>query len=156
MRDRLFKVLFTFCFTIIAGCNSSDFYYLEFKNVNDGWEKNESLKFNFLPKKSKSNLKILIRNDKAYPFSNIYLISKIRFEKQLLIDTLNINFEDNDIDIFKTNSLSVKNYSFILKDNINFGQDSVSVELIHAIRPNNSSTAIQNLKGIISVGLLAE
>jgi len=156
MRDRLFKVLFTFCFTIIAGCSSSDFYYLEFKNVNDGWEKNESLKFNFLPKKSKSNLKILIRNDKAYPFSNIYLISKIRFEKQLLIDTLSINFEDKDIDFFKTNSLSVKNYSFILKDNINFGQDSVSVELIHAIRPNNSSTAIQNLKGIISVGLLAE
>ena len=47
MRNHLCKVLFTICFTIIAGCNSSDFYYLEFKNVNDGWEKNESLKFNF-------------------------------------------------------------------------------------------------------------
>ena len=69
---------------------------------------------------------------------------------------LNINFEDKGIDIFKTNSLSVKNYSFILKDNINFGKDSVSVELKHAIRPANSSTAIQNLKGILSVGLLAE
>ena len=101
-------------------------------------------------------LKILIRNDKAYPFSNIYLISKIKFGNKLLTDTLNINFEDEGIDIFKTNSLSVKNYSFILKDNINFGQDSVSVELKHAIRHANSSTAIESLKGIISVGLLAE
>ena len=113
-------------------------------------------KFNFLPKNSQSKLKVLIRNDKAYPFSNIYLISKIKFEDKLLTDTLNINFEDEGIDIFKTNSLSVKNYSFILKDNINFGQDSVSVELKHAIRPANSSTAIKSLKGIISVGLLAE
>ena len=156
MRNHLCKVLFTICFIIIAGCNSSDFYYLEFKNVNDGWEKNESLKFNFLPKKSQSKLKVLIRNDKAYPFSNIYLISKIKFGDKLLTDTLNINFEDEGIEIFKTNSLSVKNYSFILKDNINFGQDSVSVELKHAIRLANSSTAIQSLKGIISVGLLAE
>ena len=156
MRNHLFKVLFTICFTIIAGCKSGDFYYLEFKNVNDGWEKNEILKFNFLPKNSQSKLKVLIRNDKAYPFSNIYLISKIKFEDKLLTDTLNINFEDEGIDIFKTNSLSVKNYSFILKDNINFGQDSVSVELKHAIRHANSSTAIESLNGIISVGLLAE
>ena len=84
------------------------------------------------------------------------MISRIKFEDKLLTDTLNINFEDEGIDIFKTNSLSVKNYSFILKDNINFGQDSVSVELKHAIRPANSSTPIQSLKGIISVGLLAE
>ena len=156
MRNHLCKVLFTICFIIIVGCNSSDFYYLEFKNVNDGWKKDESLKFNFLPKKSQSKLKVLIRNDKAYPFSNIYLISKIKFDEKLLTDTLNLNFEDERIDIFKTNSLSVKNYSFILKDNINFGQDSVSVELKHATRPANSSTAIQSLKGIISVGLLAE
>ena len=121
MRNHLCKVLFTICFTIIVGCNSSDFYYLEFKNVNDGWNKNESLKFNFFPKNSQSKLKVLIRNDKAYPFSNIYLISKIKFGDKLLTDTLNINFEDEGIDIFKTNSLSVKNYSFILKDNINFG-----------------------------------
>ena len=150
------KVLLSICFTIIVGCSSSNFYYLEFKNVNDGWKKDESLKFNFLPKKSQSKLKVLIRNDKAYPFSNIYLISKIKFDEKLLTDTLNLNFEDERIDIFKTNSLSVKNYSFILKDNINFGKDSVSVELKHAIRPANSSTAIQNLKGILSVGLLAE
>ena len=156
MRNHLCKVLFTICFIIIAGCNSSDFYFLEFKNVNDGWEKNESLKFNFFPKNSQSKLKVLIRNDKAYPFSNIYLISKIKFEDKLLTDTLNINFEDKGIDIFKTNSLSVKNYSFILKDNINFGQDSVSVELKHAIRTANSSIAIQSLKVIISVGLRAE
>ena len=156
MKNHLCKVLFTICFTIITGCSSSEFYYLEFKNVNDGWKKNEILKFNFLPKKSQSKLKVLIRNDKAYPFSNIYLISKINFEDKLLTDTLNINFEDEGIDIFKTNSLSVKNYSFILKDNINFGQDSVSVELKHAVRSANSSTAIQSLKGIISIGLLAE
>ena len=156
MKNHLYKFLFIICFTLIAGCNSTDFYYLEFKNVNNGWEKDKFLKFNFFPKKSKSNLKVLIRNDKAYPFSNIYLISKIKFENQLLVDTLNINFEDEGIDIFKTNSLSIKNYSFILKDNINFGQDSVSVELKHAIRPANSSTAIKSLKGIISVGLLAE
>ena len=156
MRNHLCKLLFAICFTIFAGCSSTDFYYLEFKNINDGWEKNEILKFNFLPKKSQSKLKVLIRNDKAYPFSNIYLISKIKFGNKLLTDTLNINFEDEGIDIFKTNSLSVKNYSYILKDSINFGQDSVSVELKHAIRPANSSTAIQSLKGIISVGLLAE
>jgi len=30
------------------------------------------------------------------------------------------------------------------------------VELKHAIRPANSSAAIESLKGIISVGLLAE
>jgi len=156
MRNHLCKLLLAICFTIFAGCSSTDFYYLEFKNVNDGWEKNESLIFKFLPKNSQSKLKVLIRNDKAYPFSNIYLISKIKFQDKLLTDTLNINFEDEGIDIFKTNSLSVKNYSFILKDNINFGQDSVSVELKHAIRPANSSTAIQSLKGIISVGLLTE
>ena len=156
MRNHLCKLLLAICFTIFAGCSSTDFYYLEFKNVNDRWEKNESLKFKFLPKNSQSKLKVLIRNDKAYPFSNIFLISKIKFQDKLLTDTLNINFEDEGIDIFKTNSLSVKNYSFILKDNINFGQDSVSVELKHAIRPANSSTAIQSLKGIISVGLLTE
>ena len=59
MRNHLCKVLFTICFTIIIGCNSSDFYYLEFKNVNDGWEKNESLKFNFFPKNSLSENKKL-------------------------------------------------------------------------------------------------
>ena len=77
MRYHLCKVLFAICFTLVMGCKSSDFYYLEFKNVEDGWRKNESLKYNFFPKKSQSKLKVLIRNDKAYPFSNIYLISKI-------------------------------------------------------------------------------
>ena len=156
MRNHSFKIFLSIFFFLIVGCLSNDFYYLEFKDIKDGWSKNETLKFRFTPNNTAKSLKILIRNDKSYPYSNLFLISKIKFKNRLLIDTLNLDFEDEEIDIFKTNSLGLKNYSFILKDSINFDADSVELYLQHAIRSGESLHAKQNINGLLNIGLLVE
>ena len=156
MKSLLFKYSCIASFFLLIGCSSNEYYYLEFKDLDDGWSKNESIKFNFLSKESNYRIKILLRNDKKYPFSNIHLISKIYLNDKTITDTLDLDFENKKNDIFKKNNLSLKNYSFILKDSISLNKDSVSVEFKHASRYSYKSAPVDNLKGLLSVGLIVE
>ena len=151
MKKHLFKIFILYFF---ISCNSEN-YFIEFKDINDGWEHKSPVIFNFFAPQEPVNISIMIRVDKSYPFSNIFLKSKIMYEENVIIDTLELDLTKNEKGIFSGNSLSLQNHSFLIAKKVNLSKD-VTFEVSHASRFLDSINAVKKLNGVLSVGLLVE
>ena len=127
---------------------------------NSFWKSGEKITFAFevkdtiLPK----NLYINIRNNNDYEFSNLYIITELKFPNNtLVIDTLQYEMADisgmflgNGFSEIKENKLFYKEYKvFPISGNY-------SLEIRHAMRKNGAINAIENLNGIQDVGFSIE
>lgn len=127
---------------------------------NSFWKSGEKIEFAFevkdtiLPK----NLYINIRNNNDYEFSNLYIITELKFPNNtLVIDTLHYEMADisgmflgNGFSEIKENKLFYKEYKvFPISGNY-------SLEIRHAMRKNGAINAIENLNGIQDVGFSIE
>lgn len=144
-------------FILINFCScSSDIFYSDFKDFSDGWELSEPVTFelNKTPN-SNGNIFINIRNDNNYPFSNIYLISTfLKDGVEVSTDTLEYLMADSSGKYLGKGFGNVKESLLSWKKNINFSRESkYSVVLKHAMRENQNEFGLQNLPGIISVGI---
>lgn len=62
MKKHLFKIFILYFF---ISCNSEN-YFIEFKDINDGWEHKSPVIFNFFAPQEPVNISIMIRVDKSY------------------------------------------------------------------------------------------
>jgi gliding motility-associated lipoprotein GldH len=151
MKKYLFKIFILYFF---ISCNSGN-YFIEFKDLNDGWEYKSPVIFNFFAPQEPVDISLMIRVDKSYPFSNIFIKSKIMYEENVIIDTLELDLTKNEKGIFSGNSLSLQNHNFLIAKKVNLSKD-VTFEVSHASRFLDSINAVKKLNGILSVGLLVE
>src|SRR5690606_5203639 len=72
------KLTFILGIIIFISCNSNNLknVFAEYKNIGNGWEKNEKVEFLFQAPDSINtyNIFLNLRNNESYPFSNLFLI----------------------------------------------------------------------------------
>lgn len=153
MKKLLYKFLI---FTLLISCGSDDSIFLDYKNMTNGWEYDNPVEFSFDSPAEAVNIYIMLRTDKSYPFSNIFIKSQIVSEDNQILDTIELDLKQEKRTLFSGNSLSLNNHSFIIAKNISFKKSKVTVKFNHANRFLDSIDAVKNLDGILSVGLLVD
>jgi gliding motility-associated lipoprotein GldH len=154
-----FKIYVAFSLMLIS-CNSKT-VFSEYQSLpNKTWFLNNKVVFNVDNKDTiyNKNVFINIRNTTDYPFSSLFLITKIETPtKKQIVDTLEYKMADNygnwlgsGISDLKENKLIFKqNYHFLNKGNYKF-------TIQQATRGNNDIDGTTPLKGISDVGLSIE
>ena len=127
---------------------------------NNFWKSGEKIEFAFevkdtiLPK----NLYINIRNNNDYEFSNLYIITELKFPNHtLVIDTL--QYEMADISgMFLGNGFSeIKENKLFYKEQKVFPvSGNYALTIRHAMRKNGKINAIEKLYGLQEIGFSIE
>ncbi len=126
----------------------------EFSN---GWGTNEVVDFNFKGPQNSSNqdLLFILRHNKNYAFSNIFLIADIKFENDSIkTDTLEYVLSEKNGKWLGEKKLSIVEHTLIYKKNLKLIKDSsYTVTVRNSMRLNNEIGPIQNLENILDLGL---
>ena len=132
---------------------------MNYKDFNGHWPVYEKVLFT-LDKGTENpvNLMIYIRNNKQYPYSNLFLIAKLKTGDSLLLcDTLEYAMADARGQWLGKGFLEVKESKLWWRENYQLpAVENISVELEHALRSNNSEQGLDNLEGIVGVGFAVE
>ena len=124
------------------------------------WEvnKNVSFEFNVIDTILAKDLFINIRNNKDYPFSNLYLITELNFPSgDKVIDTLQYEMSD------KTGRFLGKGFTDIKENKLFYKEKKVFpksgkylLNIRHAMRKNGEVNSIPFLNGVQDVGFSVE
>ena len=90
MKKLLYKFLI---FTLLISCGSDDSIFLDYKNMTNGWEYDNPVEFSFDSPAEAVNISIMLRTDKSYPFSNIFIKSQIVSEDNQIVDTIELDLK---------------------------------------------------------------
>ncbi len=133
--------------------------FMNYKDFNGHWPVYEKVLFT-LDKGSENpvNLMIYIRNNKQYPYSNLFLIAKLKTGDSLLLcDTLEYAMADARGKWLGKGFLEVKESKLWWRENYQLpAVENINVQLEHALRSNNSEQGLDNLEGIVGVGFAVE
>lgn len=132
---------------------------MNYKDFNGHWPVYEKVLFT-LDKgiENPVNLMIYIRNNKQYPYSNLFLIAKLKTGDSLLLcDTLEYAMADARGKWLGKGFLEVKESKLWWRENYQLpAVENINVQLEHALRSNNSEQGLDNLEGIVGVGFAVE
>ena len=132
---------------------------MNYKDFNGHWPVYEKVLFT-LDKgiENPVNLMIYIRNNKQYPYSNLFLIAKLKTGDPLLLcDTLEYAMADAQGKWLGKGFLEVKESKLWWRENYQLpAVENINVQLEHALRSNNSEQGLDNLEGIVGVGFAVE
>lgn len=152
-------VLFLLVLTVL-GCSRWSVFNKYLSIENEEWHKDSIVNFTFenTDTVAKKNVFINIRNTPKYPFSTLFLISKITFPNgNKITDTLQYQMANEKGEWLGTGFFSVKENKLFYKENVVFpikGQYQFSIQ--QATRSIDDVEATKPLKGILDVGLQIE
>ncbi|MBA5629174.1 gliding motility lipoprotein GldH [Moheibacter lacus] len=139
------------CFVLVVQCDSPHFYQEQVATQNN-WNKDAAVTFNFEVKDSigKYDFYLLSRNNNEYPYSNLYLFTKLTTPKgETFTDTLQyyLAFQDGEW-VGKGNSL--KELYLLYRENVSL-KDTGNYQLSvwHGMRE-------ENLSGIEDISLIVD
>ena len=153
-------LLFVLVLFFMLSCNDiSEFN--QYKSVeNSAWKSGEQITFNFEVKDtiSSKNLFINIRNNNDYEFSNLYLITTLKFpNNSLVIDTLQYEMADASGKFLGNGFSEIKENKLFYKEHKVFPLSGKHVfKIRHAMRKNGTLNAIESLIGIQDIGFSIE
>jgi gliding motility-associated lipoprotein GldH len=145
---------------LMISCNDTT-EFNQYKAVeNSSWKSGEKINFTFEVKDTilSKNLFINIRNNSDYAFSNLYLITALKFpNNSLVIDTLQYEMADAS-GMFLGNGFSeLKENKLFYKERKVFPvSGNYSLTIRHAMRKNGEMKAIEKLFGVQDVGFSIE
>ena len=153
-----FSTLSLLTIGFIFSCSKPTFF-MNYKDFNGHWPVYEKVLFT-LDKgiENPVNLMIYIRNNKQYPYSNLFLIAKLKTGDSLLLcDTLEYAMADASGKWLGKGFLEVKESKLWWRENYQLpAVENINVQLEHALRSNNSEQGLDNLEGIVGVGFAVE
>jgi gliding motility-associated lipoprotein GldH len=106
----------------------------------------------------RKNVFIRLRNDNAYPFSNIFLIATLTAgDKQIVQDTLEYAMAAPDGTWLGTGFGEVKESKLWWKKGVLFPKERpVKIQISQAMRNNGKAKGVPKLNGILTVGISIE
>ena len=146
---------------IIASCNSN-IVFNTYKTLPNRWHKDSIININFkAPDTIKPyNLFINLRNNKNYPYNNLYLIIELNYPNgKVITDTLEYKMAAANGELLgegsyiNENKLWYRGYNktFIFSELGNY-----SAYIGHAMREQGEIKGLTNLEGITKVGMSIE
>ena len=152
---------------LILGILLSSFYgcdknrvFDDYKAVDSRWHKDSVVNFELgqLDSLSSYNLFINIRNNNDFNYSNLFLITEIRFPQgKVITDTLEYEMATPSGEWLGKGFGDVKENKLWYKENVRFDEPGkYQVHIRHAMRKNGEVDGIDNLRGITHVGFRIE
>ena len=147
-------------FFVFVSCDSNRVFD-EYKSLeNNSWPQAEPINFQaeITDTISRNNLYVTVRNNKLYPYSNLFLITNVIFPNgKKIVDTLQYEMADKNGKFLGNGISEIKHSKLILKENIIFPiSGTYTVSIWQAMRNNGSINGINQLQGITDVGLRIE
>lgn len=154
-----FSVLFLAVLLISVSSCDKNRVFDEYKSLR-GWNKDSLVTFELenIDSTGIYNLFINIRNNSDYQFSNLFLITEIKFpEGKVISDTLEYEMSKPNGEWLGTGFGDVKESKLWYKENVKFDEaGKYEVTIQHAMRKNGEVEGIQELEGITDVGFRIE
>ncbi|MFV8225288.1 gliding motility lipoprotein GldH [Christiangramia aquimixticola] len=145
-------------FILLVSCDEKRVFD-DYKSVK-GWHKDSlvSFKLKDVDTSGTYDLFINIRNNNKYNFSNLFLITEIRFpEGKVISDTLEYEMTTAEGEWLGTGFGDVKENKLWYKENIKFDESGdYLVTIQQAMRKNGEVEGIRELEGITDVGFRIE
>ena len=133
--------------------------YEEYVSLPHGWNKNKSVLFRYQTTDtlSKHHLYIMLRNNEQYPYSNIFLITKMETpDNKVVTDTLEYEMASPD-GRWLGDGNSIKESKLWYKENVSFPSKGIyTFSIEQADRSIGQNEGVENLQGILEVGLQIE
>ncbi len=131
-----------------------------YQTVSGTWEMDEKIQFELpeLDSLQTYNLFINIRNTNAYKYSNLFLISEMKFPNgKIVTDTLEYQMAEPDGTWLGTGFSDLKENYLWYKEKVQFKEQGNYVLILqHAMRKNGEVEGISSLDGITDVGFRIE
>lgn len=158
MRSAVFIAFLVSMLIMISSCDRKRVFD-EYKPVR-GWHKDSvvSFKLGSLDSSRVYDLFINIRNNNDYQYSNLFLITEIRFPQgKVISDTLEYEMARPNGEWLGTGFGDVKESKLWYKENVSFDESGdYRVTIQQAMRRNGKVQGIEELQGITHVGFRIE
>jgi gliding motility-associated lipoprotein GldH len=132
----------------------------QYKSVDNNWHKDSIVSFELskLKKGNKYNMYINIRDNKDFPYSNLFLIVLLEQpNKKTLVDTLQYQMANPDGSLLGHGFSDIKESKLVYKLNEEITQKgNYTVSIQQAVRPIGVVKGDTNLKGITEIGFRIE
>ena len=141
---------------LCASCGGKETLFREDQNTPNGWRLDQPAVFTIQENLSAPvDLYIHLRNDQAYPFSNIFLVATVKSKDSLIeSDTLEYAMAKSNGEWLGTGFSSVKESKLWWKENWQTQATfPLTIEIAQANRVSGREKAAAQLAGIVSVGL---
>lgn len=152
--------VFLLILMMLFSCNDTSEFNQYKKVANSTWKAGESINFNFKVKDTllPKNVFINIRNNRAYEFSNLYIITALNFpDNSVVIDTLQYQMADATGMFLGDGFSEIKDNKLFYKEQKVFtiaGDYTLSIR--QAMRKNGVVDALEDLNGIQDIGFSIE
>jgi gliding motility-associated lipoprotein GldH len=156
LRNSLFLV---FLLIIVTSCDKKRIFD-DYKKVGQVWHKDSIVSFSVEQKDTvaKHNLYINIRNNKDYPFNNLFLIVEMNQpNKKTIVDTLEYQMAEPDGTLMGKGLTDTKDNKLFYKENFVFPKSgNYQVNIQQAVRKSGKIEGVIALEGVTDVGLRIE
>lgn len=145
---------------LIISCGDKIIFtkYESLENASWKAKNNISFEFDIIDTISPKNLFVNIRNNKDYPFSNLYLITELNFPNgDIITDTLQYKMANEMGQFLGKGFTDIKENKLFYKEEKVFPVSGKHVlNIRHAMRKNGEINIISSLEGIQDVGFSIE
>ncbi|WP_412766890.1 gliding motility lipoprotein GldH [Tenacibaculum polynesiense] len=153
-------VFMALIFFSLTSCDSKQ-EFDEYTSIPKGaWNKDNTVAFLFSINDTiqKKNLFINLRNNKNYPFSNLFLIAQIDFpDGQKIVDTLEYDMTDVTGKFLGKGFSDIKENKLFYKENITFPKSGeYTFKVRQSMRKNGEVHGVESLEGVTDVGFRIE
>lgn len=154
--------LLTGFFIVLIGMScTKGVEYAQYQSTDSGsWHRDQIMEFQFEPADTLAHYSafILLRNDNAYPYSNLFLIAeRTGPDGESQRDTLEYEMADPAGNWMGSGTGSVvENKLGYIKDVVFPVNGVYTVRISHAMRRNGSVEGLETLPGVLDVGLQLE
>ena len=154
----------SFLFLLVAltgmSCRNNQ-VYSETRTVQaDGWNRSQVMEFQFQPADTlhPHSVYFLLRNDNAYPYSNLFLIAELPApDGTAQRDTLEYEMADATGRWLGAGSGSVVTHKLGYRKDVVFSENGVyTIRVSQAMRQNGSVEGLEILPGVLDLGLQLE
>ncbi len=143
----------------IVSCDDKQVFD-QYQTVSESWEIDEKINFTLpeLDSLQTYNLFINVRNTNGYRYSNLFLISEMKFPNgKVVTDTLEYQMAAPNGEWLGNGFSDLKENKLWYKENVNFVEKGAyKVTLQHAMRKNGEVDGVNSLEGITDIGFRIE
>jgi len=154
-----FSVSFLILVVVLVSSCDKKRVYDEYESIHE-WHKDSLVNFELdnIDSTKVYDLFINIRNNNDYQYSNLFLITEIKFPQgKVISDTLEYDMTKPNGEWLGTGFGDVKENKLWYKENVKFDESgNYKVSIQQAMRKNGEVNGIQELEGITDVGFRIE